>query len=114
MIEKEIEIQILNNWPRKLVATIVGDLAVHPAIKGPGFAVTHMPTSAHMTKALPWTPPTGFTKEQLIIWAEKVQDNLREDWIILASLTPKNYDVQSDEILDCKERLLNWCRSVKP
>ena len=113
MHEQEIEIKILDNWPRKVMATIVGALAVHPKLDGAdGFMVTHLPTSANLKKCFHGN--SVFTKDRLAIWAEEVQSNLKDDWAILNMLTPDNYNEATPELLEVKSRVLDWCRSIKP
>lgn len=99
-------------WPIDIEVMQVGDLAVHKDIgNDTKWMVTHIPTQARFDKALPGY--NGLTEEKLIEWCAKVQCDLFEDWALLRTLTKLTYDHDADEILNCKERILNWCRDIK-
>lgn len=103
-----LTIKDIHGWPIAQVEAIqVGDLALHKAIYGN--RITHVPTLAHITKGL---PDGSRAKKDLLRWMAKVQENLKEDWVALAALTPLTYTEVNDNILAVKERVLNHCRSV--
>lgn len=95
-------------------AIIVGDLAIH---KGTGWRITHIPTMSKFDRAV---PPGLHTKRALINWCIKVQGYFLEDWSRLRNLTPDNYrttddndEITDEEMNDVKERIKDWCLSVK-
>lgn len=98
--------------PISVAATIVGDLAIHDAIEGWGFRVTHVPTLTEFDKAVPKynIPNIHDAKKALIEWCKKVQSAHSEDWAELRALTP---DFEDDKLYESRLGIRDWCLSVE-
>lgn len=91
----------------------VGDLAVHKEANATDYRITHLPTTAKFDRALPDKQPgQRYSKQQLIEWCERVQEENLDDWALLRKLTRQTFDDSSDEIIEAKDRLILWCQSV--
>lgn len=87
---------------------IVGQLAVKE--KGWGWTVIHLPTMSSIAKAI---PPGNHTKAALISWCRKVQEVCAAEWEVMNKLTPETYAEVSKEIDEVKDKLLDYCLSIK-
>lgn len=91
---------------------IVGNLAVHKAINvdEKGWRVTHVPTLAKCNDIVPY----GLhTREVLMNWCKKVQELYPEDWTVLDKLDESTYNIDTEEVWEAKERLIENCKKVK-
>lgn len=108
-----LSIPIEGSWPIEIVGTKVGDLCIHVKPDSAElWMITHIPTLTAFMKAV----PVGlWSREQLIKWAEKVQENHKEDWKKLARLRHNNYNnpmAITGLIELVKNRIKRWCLSV--
>lgn len=114
-----LSIPIEGEWPRQVEAWQVGDLAIHVDLEHVDlYQVTHVPTMTDMWRAVPdyeWSFNVACTannvvRDKLLTWCKKVQDQYKDDWIVLRSFTHDNYKSIDEDVLI---RIKNWCLSVE-
>ncbi|SRR5216684_3203834 len=89
----------------------VDDLGVVKSEDDWGWTVKHIPTGTSFAKAI---PPGNWSKDQLIKWCQKVQEQHQEDWTALRALTPDNYyDYKDGIVYEAKLKIRDWCLSVE-
>lgn len=108
---KTLTIPIDGEWiPRTVEAIVIGDLAVHEDLKVDKFwQVTHVPT---LTRFNAYREGL-YKRSELIAWCRKVQEQRLVDWVILRSLTPKNYKTSDTVALMAKDRILRMCEGIE-
>lgn len=105
-----LEIPIKGGWGKNAVKAIqVGDLAVHEALgwnEEYNWQVTHVPTLTMFDRAI---PDGNWSREQLIMWCWKVQENLHMQWDNFRQFDNTNYnDIKEED----KIQLVKHCLSI--
>lgn len=93
----------------------VGDLLVYEDVKSWGlYWIIHVPTLVSFEKAVPLGDPDlpDYTQRQLIDWCKTVQQELRDDWQLLATLSNKTYKIFGYGIQEAKDRIQKHCLAV--
>lgn len=108
-----VNIPIPGGWPVEKDLIIIGDLGIHEPINDKRYIpwqVTHLPTLSrfnvfeHLHK-----------QETLIAYCKKVQENLKDDWLMLAKLDNKLYETKdlTPELVYAKDRIWKMCMEVE-
>lgn len=107
----DLIIPILDQGIVRINAALIGDLAVHTNITDyDEWQITHVPT---LVKFNAMTDTEGWSKDKLIKWCQKVQEQLPEDWTVLRGLTNETYKSNNWTIQTAKDRIFEMCKNVK-
>ena len=109
----ELSIPIAGQWPRKVRAIQVGNLAVHEQLPNSGMApykwqVTHVPTLTMFDRAI---PDGDWSSNQLVKWCWKVQQSETDLFQAISKYDNSNFKTVPKVIV---EALQDHCLSISP
>lgn len=107
----KLNLKLLNGETVPVEATIVGDLALHRAVKEDRkFSVTHVPTLLVINAVVPGEIKDDETK--LLKWMRLVQEGVKKDWMLLRKLSHEDAAKNPDAGKVMRERVRNYCLSI--
>lgn len=108
----KLTIPLHNGDKWEVEATVVGDLALYESRKEPGkFSVTHVPTLLCIDSVVP--NKVRGDDRKLCKWMRVVQEGVVRDWNQLRKDTPESMRKDPDLHMAARQRVRDFCRSVK-